>query len=149
MVSGRLRTHDRDQIAVDMIEWALLEESTNLNGFCGIKRIAPSKTSQWAKEDEFFRQSLEITKAILADRRERMLSAGLLHVKGYDLSARAYDYFIREDCIEMMKLQIQLKQAEANQVSEEVNKGMDAILSQISSLQDNSRTDRSKNKIDI
>jgi hypothetical protein len=144
MVSGRLREHDRDQIAMDMIEWALLEDSTNLNGFCGKKFIAPSKLSQWAKEEAFFRQSLDITKAIIADRREKMLSSGLLHVKGYDLSARAYDYFIREDHVEMLRLQIKLKQEEDKQVSEEINKGMDAILNQISSLQDSSKTDLSK-----
>lgn len=112
MVSGRLRKHDRDQIALDMIEWAQKEDSLNLNGFCGMKLLAPSKISNWAKEDDFFRQAYEVTKGILGERRERLLGESKLHVKAYDLNACTYDHFLKENRMEMARFEALLKFAE-------------------------------------
>ena len=110
MVSGRLRMHDREQIAKDMIEWAKLDTSTNLNGFCATREppMAPSKVTLWAKEDDFFRQAYEATKAIIGMRRERNLSNGSLHTKAYDLNAKVYDHFLKEEWKETVKYESEL-----------------------------------------
>ncbi len=99
MVSGRLREYDRDQIAKDLIEWAKKPDSINLNKFCCSypTPFSPKKISAWSFEDEFFRESVEIAKAFLGARREEWLNQEILHVKGYDLNASTYDYFLKEE----------------------------------------------------
>lgn len=109
MVSGRLREHDREKIAKDLVIWAQQSDSINLNGFCAIKLIAPSKLSEWAKQDDFFREAYEISKSILAERRELFLSSDRLHVKAYDLNAGVYDRFLKEERMEMAKYETLLK----------------------------------------
>ncbi len=95
----RPREHDRDQIASELIQWAKQEDSINLCGFCVTREhpIAPSKISLWAKEDDTFRQALEIARAYLGSRRERLLNSEMLHVKGYDLNATTYDPFLKDE----------------------------------------------------
>jgi len=136
MVSGRLREHDRNQIAIDMIEWAQKDDSLNLNGFCGIKLIQPSKISNWAKEDEFFRQAYEITKALLAERRERGLNEDKLHSKAYDLNACTYDHFLKESKMEMAKYESMLKIENMDSQSPEVIEKFTALMSQMKKNQD-------------
>lgn len=123
MVSGRLREHNREKIAEDLIEWAQKEDSLNLNGFCANKLIAPSKLGLWAKEDEFFRIALEVSRAILGERRERFLTNDMLHVKAYDLNACVYDRFLKEERMEMAKYETLLKFVqEENQNPEVIDK---------------------------
>lgn len=49
---GRPKEYDREEIAAKMLEWAKLETSINLNGFCISldPPISPSRISNWAKE---------------------------------------------------------------------------------------------------
>lgn len=123
MVSGRLREHDRDKIAEDLLEWAKKEDSINLNGFCANKLIAPSKLSLWSKEDEFFRQAFEVAKSFIGERRERLLTNDMLHVKAYDLNAAVYDRFLKEERMEMAKYETLLKFVqEENQNPEVIDK---------------------------
>lgn len=102
---GRPREHNRDQIAIDLIEWAKKSDSINLNKFCAYYDpiIPPSKIAQWAKEDEFFKDAYESAKAFLGFRREEMLNNQTLHVKSYDLNATTYDYFLKEERKEQAK----------------------------------------------
>lgn len=123
MVSGRLREHDREQIAKDLIVWAEQEDSINLNGFCASKLIAPTKLSLWSKEDEFFRSALEIAKSFIGERRERLLTNDMLHVKAYDLNAAVYDFFLKEQRMETAKYETLLKFVqEENQNPEVIDK---------------------------
>jgi hypothetical protein len=123
MVSGRLREHNREKIAEDLIKWATKEDSINLNGFCATKLIAPSKLSLWSKEDEFFRQAFEIAKSFIGERRERLLTNDMLHVKAYDLNAAVYDRFLKEERMEMAKYETLLKFVqEENQNPEVIDK---------------------------
>ena len=98
MVAGRPREHDRDQIAIDIIEWAKKQDSINLCKFCAYYEpiIPPSKLSKWADECDKFRQAYEAAKLFLGFRREEMLNKDQLHVKAYDLNATVYDYFMDE-----------------------------------------------------
>jgi hypothetical protein len=136
MGSGRLREHDRDQIALDMIEWAQKEDSLNLNGFCAEQLIAPSKISNWAKEEPFFRQAYEITKAILAERRERRLAEDKLHVKAFDLNASVYDHFLKETRMEIAKFEAMLKIENLDSQSPEVLEKFTMLMAQMKANQE-------------
>lgn len=131
MAFGRPREYDRDQIALDMIKWAQKEDSLNLNGFCAINLIAPSKISQWAREEDHFRLSYEITKAILAERREKSLSDDKLHVKAYDLNACTYDHFLKETKMELAKFESMLKLADLENLSPEYISKIEQMMAQM------------------
>jgi hypothetical protein len=116
----RPREHDRDQIASELIEWAKQEDSINLCGFCVTREhpIAPSKISLWAKECENFRQALEIARAYLGSRRERLLNSEMLHVKGYDLNATTYDPFLKEEKMFISQYETNLRKEEDKKPTE-------------------------------
>ena len=96
---GRPRTHDRDQIAKELIEWAQLPDSINLCGFCCSRQppIAPQRITQWASECDHFQEAYWQAKAFIGARREVLLSKDKLHVKAYDLNARTYDEFLKQE----------------------------------------------------
>lgn len=96
---GRPREHDRDSIMLELLEWAKLPDSINLNGFCCSREppIPPSYITLYARECPKFRAAYETAKAFLGDRREKMLNMEMLHVKAYDLNASTYDQFLKEE----------------------------------------------------
>lgn len=116
----RPREHDRDQVASELIEWARKEDSINLCGFCTDREhpIVPSKLSQWADQDDNFRQALEITRAFLGSRREKLLNQERLHVKGYDLNATTYDIFLDEKKEKTSRFESSLRKEEDKKPTE-------------------------------
>ncbi len=134
---GRHREHDRQQIAKDLIEWARKDTSINLNEFCCTHDpiIVPSKLSQWAKDDDFFRQAYESAKAFIGYRRERKLSNNELHVKAYDLNATTYDYFLKEERMAMAKYESSLKAQENVAISEAEKGKLDAFIDAVNGAQ--------------
>ncbi len=102
---GRPRVHDREQIAIDIIEWARRPDSINLCKFCALYDpiIPPTKLTLWAKEDNSFREAYESAKLFLGFRREEWLNQEHLHVKAYDLNAETYDHFLKEEKLEKEK----------------------------------------------
>lgn len=117
MVAGRPRQYDREEIAKDLVEWAKKEDSTNLNGYTVHSGIIPRYITRWASEDEEFRRSYEEAKAILAYRREKLLTAGDLHVKAYDLNAKVYDAYLKEEGREEKTFESSLKIDDKNDAS--------------------------------
>ena len=112
----RLREYDRDDIAMQLIEWAQKDDSINLNAFCGQLLLDPSKISQWAREEESFRRAYKIAKSLIAARRECWLSNETLHSKAYDLNASVYDHFLHEAKREQAEFDAEMKKkSEANQ----------------------------------
>ena len=140
--NGRPRKHDREQIANDMLEWAQQPDSINLNKFCAHYKphIPPSKISNWAKEDDVFRQAYEVTNAFLAYRREEWLNDKRLHVKAYDLNAYVHDHFMNENRKEHAAYESSLKSQEQINISEADQKRFDTLMGQISSMQSNLKT---------
>lgn len=112
--AGRPREHNRDQIAKDLIEWAKLPDSINLNKFCAYYDpiIPPSKISEWAKEDERFREAYQSAKSFIGFRREEMLNSDKLHVKAYDLNATTYDHFLKEEKRQQAEFESKLREKE-------------------------------------
>ncbi len=76
--------------------------------------------AQWAKECVSFRQALEITRAFLGNRREKLLNQEMLHVKGYDLNATTYDPFLKEEKMAMSQYDASLRK-EADSKPTEIN----------------------------
>lgn len=104
---GRPREWDREALAKDLVEWAQLDTSVNLNGFCAKHLMAAQKLTQFARECENFRSAYEIAKTIVGARRESKLSKQELHVKAYDLNARVYDHFLDEKHTQISKAETQ------------------------------------------
>lgn len=138
---GRPREHNREQIAIDMIVWASLDTSVNLNGFCCSYKppIDPTKITQWAHEETEdglqFRKAYNATKSFLAERRETNLNKGKLHVKAYDLNAKVYDHFLRQEYRDDIAYQIMLKAKEDSCNSVEDLARYNALMDQLSDLQ--------------
>lgn len=97
MVAGRPKIYDLVIVAQELLDWAALDDSVNLNAFCAQKKIPPSYITRWAREDEQFCAAYEEAKAHLGERRERYLKEDKLHVKAYDLNARVYDHFLADN----------------------------------------------------
>ena len=135
MAIGRPKEHDRDKIAKNLLEWAEEETSLNLNKFCAINKLPPSKLSLFAKENDEFRQSYELAKAFLAVRREEYLTDGMLHVKAYDISVAAYDYFVKEECRDQTQFEASIKKQNDINVSDDIKEMFEDTMTQLSSLQ--------------
>ncbi len=102
MTIGRVKYYDDErieQMADQLLEWAKLPDSWNLNGFCcSREKPIPAKyVSEWAKKNTWFKEAYDIARATLAERREKTLSKGDLHVKAYDLNVSVYDEFQKQD----------------------------------------------------
>ncbi len=105
-IMGRPRIYDKKKIADELVEWSEKHDSINLNKFCALHnpKIPPKKISEWAKEDDYFKEAYEIAKAHLGFRREEWLNSEQMHVKAYDLNASTYDFFLKEEKIEQTRL---------------------------------------------
>lgn len=132
---ARPREHDRDKIAKELLEWAEEETSLNLNKFCALNKLPPSKLSEFAKEDKLFRESYELAKSHLACRREEYLTDGMLHVKAYDLSVAAYDYFVKEERRDQAQFEVGIKKQNDVNVTEDIKAMFNDTMNQLSSLQ--------------
>ena len=141
MVAGRPQEHNRMKIAQEMIEWAKLPDSVNLNKFCCLHDpiLSPSMIIRWTKEDNEFRQSYEIAKSFLGFRREEKLTSNELHVKAYDVNAATYDLFLRDERREQAQFESDLRKKEndTNNIPpdyvEAFNKHMNQIMNAQSS----------------
>jgi len=124
MSVGRPREHDREQIAKDLIEWAKKPDSINLNKFCCSQDppIPPPQLSIWSHQCEEFRKAVEVAKSFLGARREEWLNSEMLHVKGYDLNATTYDYFMKEEKRQQAEFQSNLNKEEIKSGNDEMRK---------------------------
>lgn len=117
---GRPREHDREQIAVELIEWARKEDSINFNKFCCTREppIPVTKLLDWSKECKDFRVAYETAKCFLACRREEWLSNEMLHVKAYDLNATVYDLTTRDERMALSTFESSLRKEEDKKPTE-------------------------------
>jgi hypothetical protein len=134
---GRPREHNREQISIDMIQWAKKEDSINLNKFCALydPPIPPSKITHWAKEEDYFRQAYESTKAFIAFRREEKLNAEELHVKAYDLNAATYDHFLKDERRQQAEFEASLKSQLDIKVDEGILDNYKQVIGQLKRVQ--------------
>ncbi len=147
---GRPREYDRASIAEELIKWAKLPDSVNLCGFCCSRDppLDPNKVTQWALEDDEFRKAYRTAKAFLGNRREQMLSADLLHSKAYDLNAKTYDHFLKDEHRQQMEFESALASKENASYSEKDAQRLDAFTNQVSKLSDALNNSRNNIKSD-
>jgi len=114
-LGGRPRLHDREEIALDMIQWAKKDDSINLCGYCAENELAPTLLINWSNEKTLegkrFRLAYDLVKSMIGKRREELLTNNKLHVKAYDLNAKTYDKFLKEERMEEIETEIRLKVA--------------------------------------
>jgi hypothetical protein len=148
--NGRPPHHNQEAIAKDLVEWSKLDTSTNLNGFCGSRGLAPSYITRWARENPQFCLAYEEAKANIGQRREERLSAGTLHVKAYDLNANVYDHFRKDEMQQQQRFEMGLDKEKTehkakvdSEVGETVTKNIvdmfDSTMKQIKGLQNNAQ----------
>jgi len=138
---GRPREHDRDQIALELIEWAKQPDSINLCKFCCTREppLNPRRITDWAKECDNFRGAYDTAKAFLGARREEWLNQEHLHVKAYDLNATTYDIFLKEEKQDQQKFESKLKTEEAVTVDAAFNDKFDRFNKAIEIAQASSK----------
>ena len=134
---GRPQKHDREQIAIDIVEWAKKDDSINICKFCATYNppIPPSMITRFKNESIEFRQAYETARAFLGFRREEWLNQEHLHVKAYDLNATTYDYFLKEEKQEQQKYESMLKKEEVVAASETDRKAMSEMTQLFSEIQ--------------
>lgn len=133
---GRPREHNREEIRIKMLEWVQANpDELNLLAFSEVVLIAPTVIIRWSKEDEMFRQTYDLVRAIIGIRRERALSNDTLHVKAYDLNAQTYDQYLKADRHEDMKYLSDLKSKENQVLPENDVKRFEVMMDLISKKQ--------------
>lgn len=144
-VMGRPRERDLVQLAKELLEWAAKDDSINLNHFCctRVPILPPPKLSDYARQNDDFREAYTAAKAYLGYRREQKLNNEEIHVKAYDLNAAVYDHFLKEERRDQAKFESDLKSKEDEVVDEQVKDSVDKLFSQLSSLQSARKMERS------
>lgn len=139
MAGGRPREYERLETAENMLKWALKDDSLNLTGFCAEYLIPSSTILQWSKEPteegRQFQRAYNLVKDILGNRREKRLTDGALHTKAYDLNAKVYDAFLRDESRVQAEFEARLKAEEAKAHTETEEKHYKDVMGQLSSLQ--------------
>lgn len=143
-LGGRPREYDRDKIARDLVEWAKLPDSINLNKFCAINCLAPPKLTLFANECPKFREAYEEAKAHLGYRREQLLNEDKIHVKAYDLNANTYDYFLKQERREQAEYEARLSADANNNVNPEDIAKYNALMQQLAQVRSALKMDASK-----
>ena len=144
---GRFREYDRDQIALDLLEWVQKEDSLNLCAFSCDNMIPPNKITLWAREDAFFKDVFLLAKCFLNIRREKSALNGEMYLKAYDMNIPHFDHFLdRHNKDELdYEYDLKIKLAEAvdamkkeikETVSAEVKEQFDSLMNQITRMQD-------------
>jgi hypothetical protein len=94
--SGRPRTYDLTHMANDLIEWASLPSSMTLLDFAVKHRIPAQNLSLWSKKSDVFCEALNIAKAEVGSRRERLVSFGKLDRAAFARTQGMYDKLLNE-----------------------------------------------------
>ncbi len=126
-LGGRLREHDREDIADKLIVWAKLDSSINLCKFCFENEIVPQKLSEWAKVDEKFREALQFARVCLGFRREEKLNNGEINTVGYNLNASTYDYFLKEEKRDQLTFESEIRKKEQAEIVDQYVFGLNYI----------------------
>lgn len=123
MTAGRPRKHDRENLKIELLQWAALPDSLNLNKFCCTRNppLSPVKLLAFVKEDEEFREAYEAAKTFLAYRREEGLVLGTMHQAAYNKNAHVYDLIMKYEDREGAEFESNLRKQENNQKETTIN----------------------------
>ena len=141
MAAGRPQEWDVDYLNQEILIWARLPNSLNINAFCHSidPEIDPDYLLQLVKKHPEFSRTYRIVKTYLAARREEANSEKMLGEKAYVANLKHYDVFLKEfekeETKEMMTFEVDLKKGmeETTDKKEMISK-FDAVSNQLDSL---------------
>jgi hypothetical protein len=112
--NGRPREWDREKLIWQLMQWAELPNSLNLNAFCTLPEImiSPRKLLSFVSADEDFREQYEIVKAKIAVRREEAVCEKILTDCAYNRTIRYMDGFENNYWRKEKEFESSLKQKE-------------------------------------
>jgi hypothetical protein len=90
-VFGRPREHDRKQIFIDLLLWSTNPTAFNLIQFTRPRMLRVTKLSEWAAEDDNFREALALAKESIAMNRFEAAIEGALPFAEVHRSEHNYD----------------------------------------------------------
>jgi hypothetical protein len=124
MVAGRPREYDREEIFKQLLQWAELDTSINLNEFCFFfcnPKVSLKTLIVLSKETPEFSESYAIAKCACHVRRERANSLKTLSDAAFNRNARRYDYLEMEGYIEEKTFESSLRKDEDGKKYTEVH----------------------------
>jgi len=133
---ARPREWDREYLLEELMAWARLPDSLNINAFCISLRpeLDPQYLRHLVREDERFSAVYRIIKAYLACRREEANSEKLLSNQAYSSGLRVYDKFAEDQWKDELRFEKDLNKETQNQDAFGIQSKFDEVLSQLSSL---------------
>lgn len=114
MPGGRPREFDPEYLMQELIIWARLPDSLNINAFCHSVRpeIDPLYLKQLVNKDEEFSRVYRIVKTYLATRREEAVSEKVLHDTAYSRNLHHYDQFLYDHSQDDDRIKSDLRKTE-------------------------------------
>lgn len=138
----RPREWDREKLKWQILHWAELPNSLNLNAFCCLPdvMIDPPKLLSFVREDPEFRQVYDTVKAFLAVRREEANAEKVLSNCAYAMNHHVYDLIAKEEKREELRFEKGLDKQNKEDDNHHLVAKFEEFLNQFDSL-------RSKRKI--
>ncbi len=114
MVMGRPPIHDPEYLMNELLIWARLPDSLNINAFCHSIRpeIDPDYLKALARKDEDFSRVFRIVKTYLANRREEANCEKILSDCAFNRNLHHYDQFLYDHSKDEQKYQSDLRKSE-------------------------------------
>ena len=116
MAGGRPREYDPEYLMQEILIWARLPNSLNINAFCSSVRpeIDPEYLKELVRKDKEFSRVYRIVKSYLATRREEAVTEKVLSETAFNRNLHHYDKFLYDDWKEEKTFESELKSKEAD-----------------------------------
>ena len=140
----RPRIHDREHLAQELVLWAQLPDSLNLNAFCTSRSpmISAVYLLQMVDEDAGLAEAYSIAQACLATRREEANAAKELTDAAYKCNLRVYDKINHKQWKDELKFEKALDKETANEAAKVSESKFSEVIDQLAGFS------RSNRKID-
>ena len=114
MPGGRPREYDPEYIMQELLLWARLPDSLNINALCHSIRpeIDPLYFKQLVNKDEEFSRVYRIVKTYIANRREEAVSEKVLSEGAFNRNLHHYDQFLYDHSKDESKYNSDLRKSE-------------------------------------
>lgn len=136
---GRPRIYDREKIARELLEWASLPTSLNLNKFCATRQppLDPLYLLEMCETDDEISRACRTAKGMLASNREEANSRKELTNQAYSSNHRVYDKFAEKQWKDEIKFEKNVEKELKKQDNAEINEKFENFVNQFESLKRN------------
>jgi len=145
---GRPFTRDPEVEAEAIIEWAQRPDSIILYKFALSRGYLPNKCNDMAERSSVFREAYEFAKLMVASNREEGLHSGAVNQSAWNRYAGMYhkDLCDHERAERAFDIEHKAKLDRQSTATPEQEQGIQALMSQIKTLQDSAAKLASSNK---